>query len=67
MLAAELRSGDVVVWDRVPTHLGYAAAVAVRRRGARLIFLSPYSADYTPIEKLWSKVKAYLRRVAAQE
>ena len=66
VLAAELRPGDVVVWDRVPTHQGYAAAAAVRRAGARLMFLSPYSPDSTPIERLWSKVKAYLRRVAAR-
>ena len=28
--------------------------------------LPPYSPDCTPIERLWSKVKAYLRRVAAR-
>ena len=37
-----------------------------RRAGAGLLPLPPYSPDYTPIERLWSKVKAYLRRVAAQ-
>lgn len=66
VLAPELHPGDVVVWDRLPSHQGYAAAAAVRRGGARLMFLSPYSPDYTPIERLWSKVKAYLRRVAAR-
>jgi transposase len=30
------------------------------------MFLSPYSPDYTPIERLWSKVKTYLRGVAAR-
>jgi len=66
VLAPQLRPGDVVIWDRVPTHHGRAAAAAVHRAGARLMSLSPYSPDYTPIEKLWSKVKAYLRRVAAR-
>jgi len=28
--------------------------------------LPPSSSDYTPIEEMWSKVKAYLRRVAAR-
>src|SRR5262245_56658106 len=41
-------------------------AMARRRAGARLLFLSAYSPDHTPIERLWSKVKAYLRRVAAR-
>ena len=66
VLAPQLRPGDVVIWDRVPTHHCRAAAAAVHRAGARLMSLSPYSPDYTPIEKLWSKVKAYLRRVAAR-
>ena len=58
--------GDVVIWDRLPSHQGYASAAVVRRAGAKLIFLPPYSNDYTPIERLWSKVKTYLRRVAAR-
>jgi transposase len=66
VLAPALRPGDVVVWDNLPTHQGRAAAAAVRGAGARLMFLSPYSPDYTPIERLWSKIKAYLRRVAAR-
>jgi|tagenome__1003787_1003787.scaffolds.fasta_scaffold20507914_1 transposase len=66
VLAPQLRPGDMVVWDRVPTHHCRAAVAAVHRAGARVMFLSPYSPDYTPIEKLWSKVKAYLRRVAAR-
>ena len=66
VLAPQLRPGDVVVWDRVPTHHCRAAVAAVHRAGARVMFLSPYSPDYTPIEKLWSKIKTYLRRVAAR-
>jgi transposase len=66
VLVPELRPGDVVIWDRVPTHHCRAAAAAVRRAGAKLMFLSPYSPDYTPIEALWSKVKLYLRRVGAR-
>jgi transposase len=66
VLAPALRPGDVVVWDNLPAHQGRAAAAAVRQAGARLMFLSPYSPDYTPIERLWSKVKTYLRRLAAR-
>ena len=29
-------------------------------------YLPPYSPDMNPIEKLWSKVKAWLRRAAAK-
>jgi transposase len=67
VLVPELHAGDVVVWDNLSAHQAYAAAAAVKRAGARLLPLPPYSPDYTPIERLWSKVKAYLRRVAARK
>ena len=35
------------------------------RRGGAAVWGAPYSPDYNPIEKLWSKVKAWLRRAAA--
>jgi len=66
VLVPELHAGDVVVWDNLSAHQASAAAAAVKRAGARLLPLPPYSPDSTPIERLWSKVKAYLRRVAAR-
>lgn len=66
VLAPVLRPGDVVVWDNLPAHHDRAAARAVRRAGARLVWLPPYSPDYNPIERLWSKTKAHLRRAAAR-
>ena len=56
----------MVVWDNLSPHQAYTTATAVRRAGARLLPLPFYSPDFTPIERLWSKVKAYLRRVAAR-
>jgi transposase len=64
VLVPELRAGDVVVWDNLSPH--QARAAAVRHAVARLLPLPPYSPDYTPIEEMWSKVKARLRRVAAR-
>lgn len=66
LLAPELRAGDVVVWDNLASHQVSAARAAVERMGATLLFLPPYSPDYTPIEAMFSKVKTYLRRVAAR-
>ena len=31
-----------------------------------MLYLSPYSPDFNPIENCWSKLKAYLRKVAAR-
>ena len=66
VLAPELRPGDVVVWDNLKAHQDRAAARAVRRAGARLVRLPPYSPAYNPIEQMWSKIKAHLRRAAAR-
>ena len=38
----------------------------IRAAGAGLWYLPPYSPDLNPIEKIWAKVKAYLRKAAAR-
>ena len=39
---------------------------AVEATGAEVWFLPRYSPDYNPIEEMWSKVKAYLKKVKAR-
>ena len=39
---------------------------AIERAGASVLTLPPYNPDYTPIEEMYSKVKGFLRRVAAR-
>ena len=39
---------------------------AIEAAGADLWYLPPYSPDLNPIEKLWAKVKAWLRRIGAK-
>ena len=34
--------------------------------GATVLFLPPYSPDLNPIEMMWSKIKAYLRKAKAR-
>ena len=34
--------------------------------GATVRYLSPYSPDLNPIEMMWSKIKAYLRKLKAR-
>jgi transposase len=36
---------------------------AIRAVGADVLFLPPYSPEYNPIEKAWSKLKELLRRL----
>ena len=65
-LAPALRPGDVVVMDNLGSHKVDGVEEAIEAVGASVWWLPPYSPDLNPIEKLWSKIKAWLRRVGAQ-
>lgn len=64
-LAPTLRPGDVVVMDNLPAHKDDTVRQLIENADAELWYLPAYSPDFNPIEKLWSKVKAWLRRVMA--
>ena len=62
VLIPTLRSGDIVVMDNLRTHHIQAVSELLHDAGADVLYLPPYSPDLNPIEKLWSKVKAILRK-----
>jgi transposase len=64
-LAPSLRPGDIVVMDNLPAHKVKGVSEAIESVGCDLWYLPPYSPD-NPIEKLWSKVKSWLRRAEAK-
>ena len=61
-----LRPGHLVILDNLSPHKTPAVAAAIRAAGAEVMFLPPYSPDLNPVEQMWSKVKAYLRKVKAR-
>jgi len=65
-LAPSLRAGEIVVMDNLASHKVAGVREAIESVGASIWYLPPYSPDLNPIEKLWSKLKAWLRRVAAR-
>ena len=65
-LAPELQPGDIVILDNVGFHKSERAAARVRKCGAWMLFLPPYSPDLNPIEMAFSKLKALLRKKAAR-
>jgi len=62
ILAPTLKSGDVVIMDNLGSHKGHAVRKAIRSVGAKLFFLPAYSPDLNPIEQVFSKLKALLRK-----
>ncbi len=66
VLAPTLSSGDIVVMDNLSTHKVPRIIRSIEQTGARVLFLPAYSPDLNPIEKMWSKVKEFLRATKAR-
>ena len=66
VLVPTLKSGDIVVMDNLPAHKSLAVRRAIEAAGAELRFLPPYSPDLNPIEMAFSKLKAFLKKMAAR-
>ncbi|MFW5766704.1 MAG: IS630 family transposase, partial [Coleofasciculus sp.] len=58
--------GAVVVRDNLSAHQVASIESLIEKAGAKVIYLSPYSPDFNPIENCWSKLKQYLRKAAAR-
>jgi len=62
ILAPSLKPGDIVVMDNLSAHKVPGVRQAIEAAGARLLYLPPYSPDFNPIEQLFAKLKALLRK-----
>ena len=66
LLRPTLKRGDIIVLDNLRAHRASRIEEIAARRGAKVLWLPPYSPDFSPIELMWSKVKAYLKKVKAR-
>ncbi len=66
VLVPRLQPGQVVVWDNLSVHRSDDAQQLIEDRGCQLLWLPPYSPDFTPIEQVFSKLKTGLRRTGAR-
>jgi transposase len=66
VLVPTLRPGDIVVMDNLSVHKVQGIDAMVTAAGAQLIYLPPYSPDWSPIEPCWAKIKARLRGMKAR-
>ena len=65
-LTPTLRQGDVVGMDNLTAHNVAGVREAIERAGATLHYLPAYSPDLNPIQQVFAKIKALLRRAAAR-
>jgi transposase len=66
VLVPTLRAGQVVVMDNLGAHKPKRVRELIEERGCELLYLPAYSPDYNPIEEAFSKIKRFLRKVAAR-
>ena len=65
-LAPTLQRGQIVVMDNLQVHKSGRVKELIEGAGAEILFLPPYSPDFSPIEEAFSKVKGILRRIGAR-
>ena len=63
-LAPTLSPGDIVVMDNLPAHKVAGVRDILRKAGAQLCYLPPYSPDLNPIENAFAKLKTLIRGAA---
>jgi transposase len=63
-LGPTLKPGDSVICDNLPAHKVADVEAIIAAHGATLKYLPPYSPDLNPIEQVFAKIKALLRKAA---
>ena len=63
-LIPTLKPGDIVIMDNLSSHKVAGIREALEEAGASALYLPPYSPDLNPIEQVFSKFKALLRKAA---
>ena len=61
-----LTPGQIVVMDNLSAHLRKEVRALIEARGCGLLYLPPYSPDFSPIELAFSKIKGHLKALAAR-
>jgi transposase len=66
VLGPTLQPGQIVVLDNLSAHKADVVREEIEHRHCQLLYLPPYSPDFSPIELAFAKLKAFLRQVAAR-
>jgi transposase len=66
VLRPTIRRGDVLVLDNLSAHRASQLEAVAAACGARVLWLAPYSPDFSPIELMWSKIKTAVRAAKAR-
>lgn len=66
VLRPTMKADDIFVLDNLTAHHASRIEAVAQECQAQVLWLSPYSPDFSPIELLWSKIKSSLRQARAR-
>ncbi len=66
VLRPTMKAGDIFVLDNLTAHHASRIEAVAAECEAQVLWLAPYSPDFSPIELLWSKIKTGLRKAKAR-
>ena len=66
VLRPTIAVGDILILDNLSAHRASCSERMAAEQGATVVWLPPYSPDFSPIELMWSKIKAALRAAKAR-
>lgn len=67
ILLPSMGTDDVIIMDNMRSHHAKIVKSLLDKNGIGYIYLPPYSPDLNPIEKVWSKMKAFLKKLKIQK
>ena len=67
VLIPTLHEGDIVIMDNMRSHHVKKVSEVLQKAKIQLLYLPPYSPDLNPIEKMWSKMKAIMRKMKIRD
>jgi transposase len=65
-LLPTLKEGQMIIMDNLQVHKSTKVRKLLESAGASVLFLPPYSPDFSAIEEAFSKIKAILRSIEAR-
>jgi transposase len=66
VLRPTIEAGEVLVLDNLSAHRASCIERVAAECGASVLWLPPYSPDFSPVELMWSKIKTALRAAKAR-
>ena len=63
VLCPTLEPGQIIIMDNFTIHHNSQVKQLIESKGCELLYLPTYSPDFNPIEHLFAKIKAFLRKL----